>query len=97
MESVTHENCLNIIVTADFLKLPEVYARIWDDYFEPNFVDIIDRCTLNLSSICQQVVNDVAAKMPLTFLLNIKERADKFISNVFRHRIDLLLQKVHFY
>ena len=35
--------------------------------------------------------------MPLESLLGIKDRADKFISNVFRHRIDLLLQKVSFY
>ena len=97
MEQITHDNCLNIIVTADFLKLPEVFQHIWDQYFAPNFVEIIDKCALNLSSICQTVVNDVAAKMPLESLLGIKDRADKFISNVFRHRIDLLLQKVSFY
>ena len=79
------------------MKLPEVYQHIWSLYFAPNFVSIIDKCALNLSSICQTVVNDVAAKMPLEKLLTIKDRADKFISNVFRHRIDLLLQRVSFY
>ena len=69
MEEVNHDNCLNIIVTADFLKLPDVYSNIWDSYFEPNFCEIINKCTLNLSSICQQVVNDVAAKIPLKYLL----------------------------
>ena len=52
MMEVNYDNCLNIIVTADFLKLPEVYEGIWDGYFAPNFVEIIDKCTLNLSSIC---------------------------------------------
>ena len=52
---------------------------------------------MNLTSICAKVVNDVAEKISLDKLLNLKERSDKFISNVFRHRIDLLLRKVDFY
>ena len=88
---------MNILVTADFLKLENVYDHIWYDYFKENFVNVIDNCQLNLTSICAKVVNDVAEKIPLDKLLNLKERSDKFISNVFRHRIDLLLRKVDFY
>ena len=39
------------------------------------------------------MVTDVASRIPLEKLLDLKERGDKFISNVFRHRIDLLLRK----
>ena len=39
----------------------------------------------------------MAAKISLNHLLALKDRADKFISNVFRHRIDLLLRQVDFY
>ena len=34
MEKVTYENCLNILVTADFLKLDSVYTEIWYFYFK---------------------------------------------------------------
>ena len=96
-DKVNFENCLNILVTADFLKLDVVYDAIWYDYFEANFANVIDKCQLNLTSICQRVVTDVAQKITLESLLELKDRGDKFISNVFRHRIDLLLRKVDFY
>ena len=44
VEKVTYENCLNILVTADFLKLENVYDHIWYDYFKENFVNVIDNC-----------------------------------------------------
>ena len=43
------------------------------------------------------MTQDVADRIPLEYLLLLKERSDKFISNVFRHRIDLLLSKTDFY
>ena len=41
--------------------------------------------------------NDIAKRVPLEDLLKLKERPDKLISNIFRHRIDLLLENVTFY
>lgn len=96
-EEITHTNVLNIMVTADFLKLPNVYETVWNDYFWPQFNSIIDTCRLDLSSISTRVTQDVADRIPLEYLLLLKERSDKFISNVFRHRIDLLLAKTTFY
>ena len=94
---IDHKNVLNILVTADFLKLDNIYEMAWQDYFQPNFNSVIDGCTLDLTSICQRVTQDVAARIPLENLLTLKERTDKFVSNTFRQRIDMLLANVDFY
>ena len=39
------------MVTADFLKLDNIYEMAWEDYFWPNFTSIMDQCTLDLTSI----------------------------------------------
>ena len=39
---INHSNVLNILVTADFLKLENIYEMAWYDYFNPNFSSIID-------------------------------------------------------
>ena len=97
INQIKHNNVLNILVTADFLKLDHVYEMVWDDYFRPNFSSIIDLCRLDLSMISARVTQDVADRIPLEALLNLKERSDKFISNIFRNKIDSLLSKVKFF
>ena len=69
----------------------------WDDYFRPKFISIIDECKLDLTAISSKVTHDVAERIPLEHLLLLKERSDKFISNVFRFRIDILLAKTKFH
>lgn len=39
---INHSNVLNIMVTADFLKLENIYEMIWQDYFYPKFNSVID-------------------------------------------------------
>ena len=51
INEITHENILNIVVTADFLKLDHVYEMAWEDYLLPKFVSIIDSCQLDLTSM----------------------------------------------
>ena len=34
-EEINHSNVLNIMVTAEFLKLPDIYEMAWNDYFWP--------------------------------------------------------------
>mmetsp|Transcript_44535 Transcript_44535/g.59081 ORF Transcript_44535/g.59081 Transcript_44535/m.59081 type:complete len:99 (+) Transcript_44535:697-993(+) len=97
VDEMNHTNILNIIVTAEFLKLENVYEMAWQDYLLPKFNSIIDECSLDLTSISQKVCNDMARKVPLKNLLELKERPDKLISNIFRHRIDQLLERVSFY
>jgi len=43
------------------------------------------------------VTTEVAKRVPLKHLLKLKERNDKLLSNIFRHRIDLLLSSVQFF
>ena len=90
---MNHENVLNILVTAEFLKLDHVYEMAWEDYLEPNFVSVIDACNLDLSQMSSRVTHDIAQRIRLKDLLVLRERPDKLISNVFRHRIDILLAK----
>ena len=42
VNEINHENVLNIMVTADFLKLESIYETAWQDYFVPKFNSIID-------------------------------------------------------
>ena len=88
VDEINHSNVLNIMVTADFLKLENVYEMAWQDYFLPKFNSIIDECTLDLTTISSRVTHDVAKRIPLENLLSLKDRSDKFVSNVFRNRID---------
>ena len=69
----------------------------WNDYFVPNFNSTIDQCKLDLTTISPRVTNDVAERIPLENLLNLKDRSDKFISNIFRHRIDTMLANMQFF
>lgn len=64
-DRVTLENCLNHLVTADFLKLREVYDTIWQLFFKPNFLDVINGCNLNLSGLNQNIFADIAERIPL--------------------------------
>ena len=93
-EEINHSNVLNILVTADFLRLENIYEMAWQDYFSPKFNSVIDECTLDLTTISPRVTADVAKRIPLESLLVLKERSDKFISNVFRNKIDQLLAHV---
>ena len=51
INEINHSNVLNIMVTADFLKLDNVYEMAWHDYFVPKFNSVIDECILDLSTI----------------------------------------------
>ena len=44
VHEINHDNVLNILVTADFLKLDNIYEMAWHDYFLPQFNSIIDDC-----------------------------------------------------
>ena len=48
---VNHSNVLNIVVTADFLKLAHVFECVWHDYLFPNFNSVIDECQLDLTTL----------------------------------------------
>lgn len=85
------------MVTAEFLKLNVVYEAIWKCYFKNNFVLVVNGCSLNLTGICPRVVKDVAEKIPLEDLLRIRDRPDKFVSNIFKIKVDSILQEIELY
>jgi len=39
----------------------------------------------------------VAERIPLENIIKLKDRSDKFISNTFRHRIDVMLSNIQFF
>ena len=88
MAEISNDNCLNIIVTSYFLQLGWVYTKVWDSYFTDNFSDVINNCKISLSSINPIIVNEIGTKMAEVQLENMLERKDKFISNVYKARID---------
>ena len=85
---LNHENCLNIIVTANFLRLTSVYEVVWEEYFKEHFSEVINKCKLSLSGIDQKIMGDIATRVSLLSLLDLNEREDKFISNIFRIKVD---------
>ena len=88
LDEVNSENCLNIMVTAYFLQLSWVYTKVWDYFFYRNFHEIINECKISLSNINQAIVRDIANRIGDTSLEKLTERKDKFISNVYKARID---------
>jgi hypothetical protein len=85
---------MNILQTLDFLKLKDLYEQVWDDYLQPDFSDIVNRCTLNLSGLNPRFLSETNTRVPLREILAVRDRidpADKFLSLLFRHRLDALL------
>ena len=88
MDDIDNSNCLNILVTAYFLQLSWVYTKVWDYYFSRNFSEVINACKISLSNINQAIVRDIAHRISEIQLERLEERKDKFISNVYKSRMD---------
>jgi hypothetical protein len=88
LDEVDNKNCLNIMVTVFFLKLRWVYTKVWDYYFCRNFHEIINDCKISLSNINPAIVRDIANRINDESLELLTERKDKFISNVYKARIE---------
>lgn len=56
-----------------------------------NLVEVINSCSLNLTNICSSFVIHIAKRIPLEELLKLQERNDKFVSNIYKNKVDLLL------
>lgn len=65
---------MNILQTLDFLKLKELYDRVWDEYLQPAFSDIINRCTLNLSGLNPRFLSETNSRVPLREILLVRDR-----------------------
>jgi hypothetical protein len=100
LENINEQNCMNILQTLEFLKLRNIYEQIWSDFLSPDFADIINKCTLNLSGLNSRFLVDVNNRIKLAEILRLTERPDpqdKFLSLLFRQRLDTLLSKVELF
>ena len=88
MTEITKENCLNILVTSYFLQLHQLYTKVWNEYFQHHFSDVINACAISLTSINPIIVEEIGTKISELQLEKMNERKDKFISNVYKARID---------
>ena len=88
LDNVNNDSCLNIMVTAYFLQLRWVYNKVWDYYFSHCFSEVINNCKISLSNINNAIVKDIAHRISDRQLEQMTERKDKFISNVYKARID---------
>ena len=44
LQTINIENCLNMLVSVNFLGLKDLYEKIWAVYFRHYFVEIINKC-----------------------------------------------------
>ena len=82
------------MVTAYFLEVTWIYTRIFLDYMLKEFSEIINQCKISLNSLNDTILYHFATLVEDQQLNNLNERkvkGDKFISNVYRARIDHLL------
>lgn len=88
-DGISIENCLNVLVTSYFLQLFWVYEKVWQVYFQNHFAEVINNCSISLSNINPVIVRHVAERIPEPYMEQLKEdRKDKFISNVYKAKID---------
>ena len=100
LDGLNEQNVMNILQTLDFLKLKEVYEQVWYEYLEPQFSTLINRCSLNLSGLNSRFLQDVNNRVKLQDIMQLEDRKDpndKFLSNLFRQRLDTLLQTVELF
>ena len=95
-KQVNVDNCLNILVTAYFLQLYWVYEQVWEAFFIENFAEVINKCSISLTNLNPVIVRHIAERIPdsaMEFLND--DRKDKFISNVYKAKIDFEILAVN--
>ena len=76
------------MVTAYFLQLFWAYEKVWDYYFKRNFSEVVNSCQISLSNINPSIVRHIAERVGDDAMEDLKERKDKFISNVYKEKIN---------
>lgn len=85
---INTENCLNKLVTSHFLQIWWIYEAVWEHYFQDNFADIVNGCKISLTNLNSTILKNVAQRVSDAQLDAVKERKDKFLSNVYKQRIE---------
>lgn len=86
-----------MLVTSYFLEVTWIYERIVLGYMLREFCEVVNNCKISLSSINETLLYHFAMLMTDQQLASLKERkikGDKFITSVYRLRIEhMILRK----
>ena len=85
---LSDENCLNKLVTSHFLQIDWIYDEIWKRHFQKHFVNVINKCKISLSNLNSTITKHIAQRVSDIQLECIRERKDKFQSNIYKMRIE---------
>jgi hypothetical protein len=77
-KKLNDDNCLNKLVTCHFLHVNWIYDRIWDDYFQDNFANVVNTCRISLSNLNNSITKHIAQRVTDIQLEKVRERKDKF-------------------
>lgn len=89
MRHITTYNCLNVIVTCFFLKTTWIYEKLWNEFFQYNFSEVVNNCKISLTNINQGIIKDMATRVSEQSLENLNERKDKLISKLYQERTEI--------
>ena len=98
-DRVVVSNCLSIMVTAEFLQLRKVAQHVTSVSFYPHFVEIINACKLNLTTLNPKLMQDIAKGVNFMQILSLRPRAEKdlFVNNLLKLMIDNTLTDLKCY
>jgi hypothetical protein len=65
-----------------------VYEKVWKYFFSRNFSDVINSTKISLTNVNAAIIKDIAIRISEHDLELMEERKDKFISNVYKARIE---------
>ena len=85
------KNAVTILIPAEFLKIDRLVKECLD--FIGEHIEDISRVQVDMSCINTNIIREMAKKVSLDRLDNLKERKDKIVSRLFMKKLELLLEK----
>ena len=85
------KNAVTILIPAEFLKIDRLVRECLD--FIGEHIEDISRVQVDMSCINTNIIREMAKKVSLDRLDNLKERKDKIVSRLFMKKLELLLEK----
>lgn len=85
------KNVVTILIPADFLKIDRLVKECLDYIAE--YIEDITRINVDMSVINTVIIRELAKKISLDRLDNLKERRDKIISKLFMKKLELMIEK----
>jgi len=86
-----YKNAVTILIPAEFLKIDRLVRECLD--FIGEHIEEIARVQVDMSCINTNIIREMARKVSLDRLDNLKERKDKIVSRLFMKKLELLLEK----